>query len=68
MIRCVGVFDTVGALGLPGEFALGSKKIHTLFGFSDSLLGDHVERGYQALALNETRADFVHFSHGFLLA
>jgi hypothetical protein len=58
-MRCVGVFDTVGALGLPEELALGSKKIQTLFGFPDSMLGDHIERAYQALALNETRADFV---------
>jgi len=52
------VFDTVGALGLPEELTLGSKQIHTLFGFSDSLLGDNIESAYQALALNETRADF----------
>ena len=58
-VRCVGVFDTVGSLGLPEELILGSKKIKTLFGFSDSVLGDDVERAYQALALNETRADFV---------
>ena len=58
-MRCVGVFDTVGSLGLPEELALGSKKIKTLFGFSDAVLGDHIERAYQALALNETRADFV---------
>ena len=58
-IRCVGVFDTVGSLGLPEELAFGSKKIKTLFGFPDSVLGDNVERAYQALALNETRADFV---------
>ncbi len=58
-IRCVGVFDTVGSLGLPEELAFGSKRIKTLFGFPDSVLGDHVERAYQALALNETRADFV---------
>jgi len=57
-IKCVGVFDTVGALGLPGELAFGSKKIQSLFGFPDSMLGDHIERAYQALALNETRADF----------
>jgi hypothetical protein len=65
-IRCVGVFDTVGSLGLPEELALGSKRIKTLFGFPDSVLGDHVERAYQALALNEIRADFVrpcHVSH-----
>jgi len=58
-VRCVGVFDTVGALGLPEELSFGSKKIQTLFGFPDSVLGDHIERAYQALALNETRADFV---------
>jgi hypothetical protein len=34
----------------------------TLFGFPDSILGDHVERAYQALALNETRSDFVLFA------
>lgn len=65
-IRCIGVFDTVGSLGLPEELAFGSKRIKTLFGFPDSVLGDHVERAYQALALNETRADFVcpcHVSH-----
>jgi len=48
----------VGSLGLPEELAFGSKRIKTLFGFPDSVLGDHVERAYQALALNETRADF----------
>jgi type VI secretion system (T6SS) phospholipase Tle1-like effector len=65
--RCIGVFDTVGSLGLPEELSFGSKKIQTLFGFPDSTLGDHVERAYQALALNETRADFVRtfLSHDF---
>lgn len=62
--RCIGVFDTVGSLGLPEELSF-SKKIRNLFGFPDSVLGDHVERAYQALALNETRADFVPF---FLMA
>jgi Uncharacterized alpha/beta hydrolase domain (DUF2235) len=61
-LRCIGVFDTVGSLGIPEELSFGSKKIKTLFGFSDSILGDHVERAYQALALNETRADFVLFA------
>jgi len=57
-VKCLAVFDTVGSLGLPEELAFGSKRIKTLFGFPDSVLGDHVERAYQALALNETRADF----------
>lgn len=30
-----------------------------MFGFNDSLLGDHIELVYQALALNEMRLDFV---------
>ena len=53
--RFLGVWDTVGALGLPGPFREESK----IFGFNDSLLGDHIERAYQALALNETRPYFV---------
>ena len=57
-LRCVGVFDTVGALGLPGELNL-SDKVQTLFGFPDKILGEHIERAYQALALDEHRKDFV---------
>ncbi|KAI0068241.1 hypothetical protein BV25DRAFT_1793249 [Artomyces pyxidatus] len=57
-IKCLGVFDTVGSLGLPEELTLRSKNLRTLFGFPDSVLGTHIERAYQALALNETRADF----------
>jgi len=29
-----------------------------IFGFSDKLLGEHIEHAFHALALNETRADF----------
>ncbi|KAJ7596991.1 hypothetical protein C8J56DRAFT_918849 [Mycena floridula] len=57
-VKCVGVFDTVGSLGLPEELTVHSTKIRTLFGFPDKLLGEHIERAYQALALNETRKDF----------
>lgn len=56
--RCVGVFDTVGSLGLPEEVT-GSAKIKTLFGFPDRYLGEHIERAFQALALDEHRKDFV---------
>ncbi|KAI0695177.1 hypothetical protein BC835DRAFT_1484280 [Cytidiella melzeri] len=56
-IKCVGVFDTVGALGLPGELKR-SPKMKTLFGFPDRFLGEHVERAYQALAIDEHRKDF----------
>ncbi|KAI0335197.1 hypothetical protein GY45DRAFT_1342733 [Cubamyces sp. BRFM 1775] len=57
-IKVVGVFDTVGSVGMPEELTLRSDKIKSLFGFPDRLLGHHIERAYQALALNEHRADF----------
>jgi len=57
--RCLGVWDTVGALGLPEELTPLSKKVVQLFGFHDRFLGDHIETAYQALALNEMRVDFV---------
>ncbi|PFH54434.1 hypothetical protein AMATHDRAFT_18 [Amanita thiersii Skay4041] len=56
-IKCIGVFDTVCALGLPGGLSV-NPATRSLFGFSDNLLGKHIERAYHALALNETRADF----------
>jgi len=59
LCRCIGVFDTVGNLGLPEELTMGSQKMTTIFGFSDKLLGEHIEYAFHALALNETRADFV---------
>ncbi|GJJ08812.1 hypothetical protein Clacol_003031 [Clathrus columnatus] len=57
-IKCVGVFDTVGSLGLPKELTFWSKKFKELFGFSDQKLGLHIKYAYQAMALNETRKDF----------
>ncbi|EPQ60681.1 hypothetical protein GLOTRDRAFT_118837 [Gloeophyllum trabeum ATCC 11539] len=57
-IKSVGVFDTVGSVGLPEELTIHSKEVKKLYGFSDAKLGEHIERAYQALALNETRADF----------
>lgn len=46
---------------MPEELTLRSEKLKSIFGFPDKHLGHHVERAYQALALNETRADFVRF-------
>ena len=59
LYRCLGVWDTVGALGLPEELTPLSKKVVQLFGFQDRFLGYHIEAAYQALALNEMRVDFV---------
>lgn len=57
-IRCVGVWDTVGALGLPDELFIKNPK-NKLFGFTDpGKLGAHIQYAFQALALNERRKDF----------
>ncbi len=55
-IRMVGVWDTVKALGirLPILWQFVSRK----HDFRDNLLGTCVDAGFQALALNETRAAF----------
>jgi len=56
-VKCMGVFDTVGSLGLPEELKF-SKTISTVFGFHNKHFGEHIEKGYQAIALNENRSDF----------
>ncbi|TFK68548.1 hypothetical protein BDN72DRAFT_858339 [Pluteus cervinus] len=53
-IKVLGVFDTVGALGIPGFFP---KRIN-FFGFNDLMLGRHVENAFHAMSLNENRHDF----------
>jgi uncharacterized protein (DUF2235 family) len=57
-IKCVGLFDTVGSVGLPEEITHKSPSTKSIFGFPNTELGDHIERAYQALAINETRLDF----------
>ena len=57
-IRFVGVWDTVGALGIPDvaswfPFARGRYRFH------DTELSGIVQYAYQALALDEHRADFA---------
>ncbi|KAG5916264.1 hypothetical protein E4U42_007732 [Claviceps africana] len=51
-VKAIGVWDTVGALGIP--------KITWLerFGWHDTALSDRIEHAFQALALDETRAPF----------
>jgi len=57
-VKCVGVWDTVGSFGLPEEISISSKTQGCPFGFPDRILGEHIERAYQALAINEERVDF----------
>lgn len=56
--RCLGVFDTVGSIGLPEELRM-DHKMKSLFGFPDKYLGAHVEYAFHAMALDERRSDFV---------
>ena len=56
-IRMVGCFDTVMALGIP--LPLLWMLTEPRFRFHDAHLGAEVEHGFQALALEETRAAFA---------
>ncbi len=60
-IRLVGVWDTVGALGIP--FANGLQFVDDLerkwLDFADLTLSPKVEHGRHALAIDETRFDFI---------
>jgi uncharacterized protein (DUF2235 family) len=56
-IAAVGVWDTVGALGIPEIFGDGDK--HDAFQFSDLDLNPKIEKGWHAVALDEQRAPFI---------
>ncbi|KAL8694914.1 MAG: hypothetical protein Q9218_000485 [Villophora microphyllina] len=56
-IRAIGVWDTVGALGIP-DIGLLQKK-HTAYSFVDSKVAPNVEHAFQALALDEIRKPFT---------
>ncbi len=56
-IRFVGVWDTVGALGIPGV-ASWFPFARSRYAFHDTDLSKIVQYAYQALALDEHRADF----------
>jgi hypothetical protein len=55
-IRAVGVFDTVGALGIPIKF---SEKNVKEYSFVNTKVSQAVEHGFHALALDETRNLFT---------
>lgn len=59
-IALIGVWDTVGALGVPDEFGiLNLFDDPTRWEFYDTRLGKHVEKARQAVALDEQRASFA---------
>ena len=61
VIKVVGVWDTVGSLGIPRIGWVEKLPIQTLRGeyrFYDTRLNDHILNAFQALALDEERAAF----------
>ncbi|KAE8257820.1 hypothetical protein A4X13_0g2115 [Tilletia indica] len=56
-IQVLGVFDTVGSLGIPGNYM--TPAVQKLFSFLDPGLGSNVKHAYHALALNEERKDYL---------
>jgi len=54
-ITMLGVWDTVGALGIPAIFGAVSPLV---YGFLDTSLHPDVLNAYQALAIDERRAEF----------
>jgi len=57
-IRCLGVWDSVGALGLP-TFGPFGRRMTRKYGFHDVQLSGHVEHAYHALAIDECRKPFL---------
>jgi uncharacterized protein (DUF2235 family) len=55
-VQMVGVWDTVGGLGIPGIFfnLLNQKK----YGFLDTSIHESIRRGYHAVSIDERRAQF----------
>lgn len=56
-IRCIGVWDTVGSLGIPGD--LGRRLLGGKFDFHDVQLNDKVEVALHAVAIDEKRSAFA---------
>jgi uncharacterized protein (DUF2235 family) len=56
-IKFLGVYDTVGALGVP--IPAVARVNEPIVGFHDTLLGDTVENAVQALAVDEKRGPYV---------
>ncbi len=54
-IEMIGVWDTVGSLGIPAMFG---KNEPILYGFLDTSLHPSIRRAYQALAIDERRMEF----------
>ena len=58
-VKCLGVWDTVGSLGIPTGGPIGMvHPCRSAYQFFNVELGAHVEHAYQALAIDEKRGAF----------
>jgi uncharacterized protein (DUF2235 family) len=55
-IKCVGVWDTVGSVGIPGNI---DPVFREYYKFHNTDLGERVEFAFHGLALDEQREDFL---------
>ncbi len=58
-IRFIGVWDTVGSLGIPDLGLPGTKWINRRWAFHDVKLSSRVASAFQALAIDEARRPFA---------
>jgi uncharacterized protein (DUF2235 family) len=62
IIKCVGVWDTVGSYGIPAGFGfsgLARRLTAWTRGFHDNEIGAHIEYGLHAMAIDERRRAFT---------
>ena len=57
-VRFLGVWDTVGALGIPAWFGMPARLLNRHYEFHDVRLSRMVERACHALAIDERRRSF----------
>ncbi|OLP00116.1 hypothetical protein BVU76_22340 [Mycolicibacterium porcinum] len=58
-IRFIGVWDTVGALGIPSIGGRLARRFNQRYEFHNTALSSRVDEAYQALAIDERRGPFV---------
>jgi uncharacterized protein (DUF2235 family) len=58
-IRFIGVWDTVGALGIPASRWWLANRFNRRYEFHDTDLSSIVDEAYQAIAIDERRGPFV---------
>jgi hypothetical protein len=61
LVKCLGVWDTVGSYGVPAGLGLGAltrKLTSWTRGFHDNTIGRHIEVGLHAMAIDERRRAF----------